>query len=75
MARPKGKRKQARISVSFEDTDYVMLCALAQRHNVSVAWIVRQGVHGLIEQEKTKQTNLQLPLISSLPRQDYAELK
>jgi hypothetical protein len=68
-------RYQARISVSFDDTDYVMLCALAQRHKVSVAWIVRQGVHGLIEQEKTRQTNLQLPLISSMARHDYAELK
>jgi hypothetical protein len=49
MGRPKGKRKQARISVSFEDTDYAMLCALAHRHKVSVAWMVRQGVQGLIE--------------------------
>jgi len=71
MARPKGKRKQARISVSFDDGEYAALCALARRHDVAVAWMVRQAVHSLIEREKTLPENLELPPITRLsePRQ------
>jgi hypothetical protein len=72
MARPKGRRKHARISVSFEDADYATLCALAHDRDVSVAWMVRQAVHGLLEREKTKGTNLELPLIPRTARQDDA---
>ncbi len=72
MARPKGKRKQARISVSFEDADYATLCALAHRRDVSVAWVVRQAVHGLLEREKNEGSNLELPLIPRVVKSDYA---
>jgi len=64
MPRPKGKRKQARISVSFDDGEYAELCALARRRDVSLAWIVRQAVHGLLEREQTRPENLELPLIT-----------
>jgi predicted transcriptional regulator len=39
------------------------LGALARRHDVSVAWMVRQAVHALIEREQTHPENLELPLI------------
>jgi hypothetical protein len=71
MARPKGKRKQARISVSFEDADYAMLCALARRHDVSAAWMIRQAVHNLIEVERTPE-NLELPLLPRGSRRNQA---
>jgi len=70
MARPKGKRKQARISVSFDGGDYATLCALARDRDASVAWVVRQAVHGLIEREKSKGTEMQLPLIPHMGRQE-----
>lgn len=47
--------------MSFEGGDYATLCALAHDRDVSVAWMVRQAVHGLLEQEKTKGINLELP--------------
>lgn len=74
MSRPKGKRKQARISVSFDDGEYATLCALARRHDVSLAWLVRQAVHTLIERERTLPENLELPLTTRLsqPRQARA---
>jgi hypothetical protein len=52
MARPKGNRKEARLSVSFEEREYAALRALAERHNVSVAWMVRQAVHDLIQHNR-----------------------
>ena len=54
--------------MSFEEADYATLCALAHHRDASVAWVVRQAVHGLIEQEKTKGTVLQLPLIPHMGR-------
>jgi hypothetical protein len=72
MARPKGKRKQARISVSFEDSDYAMLGALARRHNVSTAWMVRQAVQDLIERERSTPENLELPLLPRGSRRNQA---
>jgi hypothetical protein len=71
MARPRGRRKNARISVSFDDVDYATLCAIAHDRDVSVAWMVRQAVHGLLEQEKTKGFNLELPFLPT-PRDNTA---
>ena len=72
MARPKGKRKEARISVSFDNSDYSELCALARRRDVSVAWVIRQAVHGLLEREQTRPENLELPLITRIGGQKQA---
>lgn len=55
--------------MSFEDADYATVCALARDRDVSVAWMVRQAVHGLIEQEKARGADLQLPLIPRMARQ------
>ena len=52
MARPRGNRKEARISVSFDNGDYAILCALARRDDVSIAWIVRRAVHDLTARER-----------------------
>jgi hypothetical protein len=52
MGRPKGNRKEARLSVSFDEREYAALCALAERHDVSVAWMVRQAVHELIQHKR-----------------------
>ena len=63
MARPKGNRKEARLSVSLDDRDYAELCALARCNDVSVAWMVRQAIYGLIRQEQHKTQNPELPLL------------
>jgi len=52
MGRPKGTRKEARVSVSFDGREYAALCALAERHDVSIAWMVRQAVHELIQHKR-----------------------
>ena len=67
MARPRGKRKEARLSVSLDEGDYAILCILARRRDVSVAWMVRQAVAGLIEQERQQDENPELPLIRRTP--------
>jgi len=63
MARPKGHRKEARLSVSFDANDYAQLAALAARRDVSVAWLIRQAVHTLIRQEREVAENPELPLV------------
>lgn len=62
MPRPRGNRKEARLSVSLDDQDYTALCALARRNDVSVAWIVRQAIHGLILQQDSAHSP-ELPLL------------
>jgi hypothetical protein len=52
MGRPKGNRKEARLSVSFDEREYAALCTLAERHDVSIAWMVRQAVHELIQHNR-----------------------
>lgn len=71
MARPKGHRKEARLSVSFDSTDYAELNALAARRDVSVAWLIRSAVHDLITRERDVLENPELPLVR---RQHRAEV-
>jgi len=74
MARPRGKRKDARLSVSFDESDYATLCAIARRRDVSVAWLVRQAVTGLIEQERQQTDDPELPLVRPTGRATQARL-
>jgi predicted DNA-binding ribbon-helix-helix protein len=70
MARPKGHRKEARLSVSFDSADYAQLNALAARRAVSVAWLIRSAVQELITRERNALENPELPLVR---RQHRAE--
>jgi hypothetical protein len=63
MARPKGNRKEARLSVSFDASDYAQLSALAARLDVSVAWLIRRAVHELIGREREIAESPELPLL------------
>jgi hypothetical protein len=63
MARPKGQRKEARISVSFDSGDYVRLRGLAAHSDVSVAWLIRRAVHELLRREQDNADNPELPWI------------
>lgn len=44
MGRPKSNRKVSRLSVSLDDQDYETLKSLADKHDVSAAWLVRRAV-------------------------------
>lgn len=72
MARPKGHRKEARLSVSFDSTDYAELNALAARRDVSVAWLIRSAVNELITRERDSSENPELPLVRRQPRAEGA---
>ncbi len=72
MARPKGQRKEARLSVSFDASDYAHLCALAARRDVSVAWLIRHAVHELIGRDSAVAENPELPLVRRYARQSEA---
>ena len=70
MGRPRGNRKEARLSVSLDERDYEQLCALARQHDVSVAWMVRQAVHSLIRHQHDATANPELPLPRGRTRAD-----
>lgn len=63
MPRPKGNRKEARLSVSLDGREHADLCALARSRDVSAAWLVRQAIHDLLERERDKASNPELPLV------------
>ena len=48
MARPRGNRKTARLTVSLNEQDYGVLREIAQEQDVSVAWVVRRAVSELV---------------------------
>ena len=62
MARPLGNRKTARLSVSLEAQDYAILAEIARREDVSVAWVVRRAVSGLIQSHQEGAIEPELPL-------------
>ncbi len=72
MARPRGHRKEARISVSFDVGDYAEIAALAARRDVSVAWLIRHAVQDMIRRERDPAQNPELPLIRRHPSQGGA---
>jgi hypothetical protein len=49
-----------RITVNLSDNEYSELAALAERHNVSMAWIGQKAILGFMEQNREE--SLQLPL-------------
>jgi hypothetical protein len=72
MPRPRGNRKEARLSVSLDGREYAALCELARQRDVSAAWLARQAIHALLEQEQDKARNPELPLIRRVSPQTGA---
>lgn len=61
MARPRGNRRVARLTVSFDEQVHTVLAELARRQDVSVAWIVRRAVTEFIgRHERSGQPELPL---------------
>lgn len=63
MPRPKGKKMPVRFSVGLDVASHAKLSRLADRHGVSLAWMVRRAVAEFIErQEESDQAELPLRL-------------
>jgi hypothetical protein len=52
-----------RISINLPDTEYAELAALADKHNISMAWIGRKAILEFLE--RYREHPLQLPLTFS----------
>ena len=62
MPRPKGKKPSIRLSVNLDLTDHAVLVRLAERHDVSIAWLVRKAVSEFVERYgRSDQGELPLP--------------
>lgn len=55
-----------RISVNLESDEYKELQALSKQHKISMAWLGRQAIIRLLEQNK--QNELQFPLDFTVQR-------
>ena len=49
MARPKGKKVAARLSVGLSEPQHAALTALAEENEATVAWLVRRAVAEFLE--------------------------
>lgn len=58
MGRPRIDRKIARISVSLDDQDYQVLRVIADKNDVSAAWIVRRAVSDFLERNAAEPQGL-----------------
>lgn len=52
MARPKGKKVAARLSVGLSKPQHAALTALAEQNEATVAWLVRRAVTEFLERHK-----------------------
>ena len=53
MARPKKDRQPARLTVTLDEADYQRVCSLADKNDVSAAWVIRRAVHYYLERDGT----------------------
>lgn len=61
MPRPRGKRTPVRLSVGLDPASHARLARLANRHDVSLAWMIRKAIADFIErQEEDDQAELPL---------------
>lgn len=61
MSRPRGKRTPVRLSFGLDPASHAKLSRLANRHDVSLAWMIRKAVADFIErQEDDDQAELPL---------------
>lgn len=67
MARPRGNRKTARLTVSLDDDVHAALAALAQRQDVSLAWLMRRAAVEFIERQEQAELPLRRPGAAAPP--------
>lgn len=64
-----------RIAVSLTDSEFVELTAMAEKYDVSLAWLGRQGILEFIARYRTEQMQLPLrrePSVRRRGEEDYA---
>ncbi len=57
---------KTRFSVALDDQEYATLAAVAEKHRISMAWLVRQAVADFLERYRDE--NTQLPLRLTMTR-------
>lgn len=62
MARPRGNRKTARLSISLDARDYAVLTEIARKEDASVAWVVRRAVSEIVRSHTEGADEPELPL-------------
>ena len=69
MPRPRGKRVPVRLSVGVDPASHAKLSQLADRHDVSLAWVIRKAINDFIKgQELDDQPELPLQRCSGSER-------
>ena len=61
MPRPRGKKTPVRLSVGLDPVSHATLTRLANRHDVSLAWMIRKAIADFIERQK-EEDQAELPL-------------
>jgi hypothetical protein len=72
MPRPKGNRESVRLSVIIDADEYAQIGALAARHDVSIAWVIRLAVRELLSREQKATPDTELPLPGQNPIRRWA---
>lgn len=62
-----GVTTRPRISISLPEPHYTALCALAEKHHISLAWLGRQAVAEFLERYQERDLQLPLTLTSTRP--------
>ena len=73
MARPRGNRKTARLSVSLDAQDYEVLVEIASKQDVSVAWVVRRAVSEIVRSYRNGAAEPELPLAPKVAANSKAD--
>lgn len=63
---------KTRFSVALDDQEYAALAIVAEKHRISMAWLVRQAVADFLERYRREETQLPLPLATSRPERGGA---
>lgn len=56
---------KTRFSVAFNDNEYAELATMAEKHHVSMAWLVRNAVREFLERYRDEDNQLPLRLAAS----------
>lgn len=63
---------KTRFSVALDDEEYTALADVAEKHRISMAWLVRQAVADFLERYQSENTQLPLPLTA--PRHERSDV-
>jgi predicted transcriptional regulator len=69
MARPKKDRQPARLTVTLDEADYQRVCSLADKNDVSAAWVIRRAVQYYLEREGTTPSLVEMDSTDAKQRQ------